>query len=209
MNMSLSHADAGTAAAASRPRKPRRVWTLWVLLAICLAPVVASYLAYYVFNIEARNNYGDLIEPQRDFPSWPATTLDGQPFDLASLRGRWIMLSVDSGACDEACAKRLYVMRQVRATTGKERNRIERVWIATDQANPIPALVAAHEGLHMLRVDPAPIRAFLPTADGTRMEDHIYLIDPLGHLMMRWPKDVDPNRMKKDVSKLLRASRIG
>lgn len=194
----------------SRGRR-RRTLPLWILIAVCVAPVIASYLAYYVFDFDARSNHGELIEPQRDVPAWSLRALNGEAFDPARLRGKWTMVSIGSGACDEACAKRLFVMRQVRATTGKERDRVERVWIATDARTPRAELIAAQEGLRMLRADDAgAVRAFFDAAtDGQPSEDFIYMIDPLGHLMMRWPKDVDPKGMIKDVSRLLRASRIG
>ncbi len=189
----------------------RRYRTLYLLLAVCAAPVLASYLAYYLLPPQGRTNYGQLVEPQRPAPALGLTQLDGRRVELAALRGRWIMLQVDEAACAAACQRKLWNMRQVRLTQGKDRDRIERVWLITDSAPLAPALLREYDGTLFLRADRAELASFLalPPDPGARLTDHVWLIDPLGNLMLRWPKNEDPNRMKKDLTKLLRASRVG
>ncbi len=135
--------------------------------------------------------------------------LDGKPLGLDAYKGKWIMLQVDSGDCQDVCKKKLYEMRQLRLTQGKEMYRIERVWLITDDKPLETVLMREYDGTHMLRAKPEVIRTWLPVENGTTAADHIYMIDPLGNLMMRFPKDADPNKIKKDISKLLRASSIG
>jgi len=202
-NAGATPATAATEAPA--PADPRRRvragrWKMLGILLICVAPVVASYYTYYVVRPEGRTNYGTLVTPLRDV---------GGLGSIASLHGRWVMLVTGPAACDTACRERLYEIRQVRLTTGKDRDRVERVWIIDDAGVPDPALLAQHEGLVLMRSDPATLARELPAEPGTAASDHIYMIDPLGNLMMRFPKDADPNRMKKDLAKLLRASRVG
>jgi hypothetical protein len=44
--------------------------TLLLIFGICAAPVIAAYLAYYVFKpAGASANYGTLIIPQRPVPA--------------------------------------------------------------------------------------------------------------------------------------------
>ena len=191
---------------------PRRSYRLlWLVLAVCLAPAVASYFMYYLSPPSGRTNYGDLVEPQRALPALNLKHLDGQAFDPARLRGKWVMVQVDSGDCDAACAAKLYAMRQVRTTTGKDRDRIERVWLITDSAPLSTVLMREYDGTRFLRAQTAELEAFLalPAEPNARLADPIWLIDPLGNLMLRWPRDADPNRMKKDLGKLLKASRVG
>jgi cytochrome oxidase Cu insertion factor (SCO1/SenC/PrrC family) len=134
---------------------------------------------------------------------------DGKPMKLASLRGHWLMVSVDSSACDKACVTKLYFMRQVRATQGAERERIVNVFLRTD-AGKVPDIVdSAYKDTQMLIADPNDVTAWLPVDDGTRINDHIYMVDPNGNLMMRFPKDPDPSKIKGDVTKLLKYSGIG
>lgn len=192
--------------------KPRAggTWTLWAVIAVCAAPMVLSYIAYYLVKPQSRNNYGALIDPRSyPIPSLQGRSLDGQPLELDAYKGKWIMLQVDSGDCQQACQKKLYDMRQLRLTQGREMERIERVWLITDKEPLETMLMREYDGTRMMRADPARISAWLPVEQGTSPRDHIYMIDPLGNLMMRFPKDADPNRIKRDLGRLLKASKIG
>lgn len=198
-----------TAMNASNPSHWRRYRTLYLLLLVCVAPVVASYTAYYALPPSGRNNYGDLIEPQSPTAQLVTSARHGRTATLADLRGQWVMLWVGTSPCNDACRKQLWLMRQVRATTGKDRDRIARVWLLTDGEPPEESLLRDFEGTLVLQATAPQLRATLPVASGGKVEDHLWLIDPLGNLMLRWPRDADPNRMKKDLSRLLRASQIG
>lgn len=203
------------------PQALRRSRVRMILLFLFFAlPVLASYFTYYVIRPQGRTNYGELIEPQRDAkglaltavpaPGAPAGAVAGPTAlgDLKDLRLKWLMVTVGPSRCDEACARRLYFTRQVRKTAGAEMERVERLWLLTDEALPDPALLAQHEGLRLYRVDAAALEALMRAAPGTRSDEHIHMIDPYGNLMMRFPKDPDPSKMKKDLAKLLRASQV-
>jgi hypothetical protein len=183
---------------------------LFIVLAVCAAPLILSYLSYYVIKPEGRTNYGDLIDPRAyPIPELGLQQLDGKPASLEQFAGKWILLQVDQAACAKPCADKLYYMRQLRLTQGKEMDRIERVWLVTDGAPLDTALMKQYDGTHLLRVDPKKLAAWLPVSEGTQAADHLYMIDPLGNLMMRFPKDPDANKIKKDITRLLKASRIG
>ncbi len=199
------HSDAQNGRSRSRLK-------LWLVVAICAAPVIASYCAYYFVRPSARSNYGALVDPQRPMPSLALKTLDGRPFDSTALRGKWTMLMIAGGDCPAACVDRLYHMRQVRLTTGRERERVQRVWLIPDQAPLSTMLIREYDGTGMLRADPADLARWLPhdpAEPPAAWADHIYIVDPLGNLMMRFPLDADPNKTKVDLKKLLSASRIG
>lgn len=185
-------------------------WKLLVVVAVCAAPLIASYFTYYVIKPGSRTNYGTLLDPRNyPMPALATTALDGKPQALSDFKGKWLMVQVDGGECFEPCKKKLTDMRQLRLTQGKEMDRIERVWLITDD-KPLDTLtIREFDGTHLLRVRPQALTTWLPVEQGTAVSDHIYMIDPLGNLMMRFPKDADPNKIKKDLSKLLKASRIG
>ena len=188
--------------------KGRRV--LWIVIAMCAAPMIFSYLTYYVIKPQGRTNYGDLIDPRAyPIPELGLTALDGKSATLDQFKGKWILLQVNGADCQKACADKLYYMRQLRLTQGKEMERVERVWLVTDKEPLETVLMRQYEGTNILRVDAEKLAAWLPVDAGTGAADHFYMIDPLGNLMMRFPKDADANKIKKDLSKLLRASRIG
>ena len=190
--------------------KKKTYWTLFLVIAACAAPVILSYLTYYVIKPQSRTNYGDLIDPRAyPIPDLGSAGLDGQPASLEQFHGKWILLQVDSADCQQACNQKLYYMRQLRLTQGKDMDRIERVWLITDDAPVDIALMKQYDGTHLLRVDPEKLAAWLPVVEGTKASDHLYMIDPLGNLMMRFPKDPDANKIKKDITRLLKASGIG
>ncbi len=203
----------GAPLAADASRAPplshwRRYRALYALIAVCLAPVIASYLAYYVFPPSGRTNYGDLIEPQRPCPPSRSSSTTQRLRPEAAARS-WLMVKVDAAACEQTCQQRLWLMRQLRTMTGKDADRIERVMLVTDAGPMETMLLREYDGTHFLRADRAELERLLPAEPGTPIEDYIYLVDPIGNLMMRWPRDADASRMKKDLSKLLKASRIG
>lgn len=185
-------------------------WKLILVLALCASPLIASYFTYYVIKPERRTNYGELIDPRAyPIPALQAARLDGTPVELDAYRGKWIMLQVASAECDAPCRQHLHDMRQLRLAQGKEMDRLERVWLITDSAPLETMLMREYDGTHMLRANPDAVQAWLPSQPQTHPRDHLYVVDPLGNLMMRFPKDADPNRIKKDISRLLKASRIG
>jgi len=200
----------------ANPSKPepkqrkRGRWMLWLVLLVCASPMIASYFTYYVIKPEKRNNYGTLIDQRaHPIPAMATTTLDGKPAALEQFKGKWIMLMAAPGACDEACHKQLFAMRQLRTMQGKEMERIERVWLITDREPLDTMVIREYDGTHMLRADAQAIASWLPADPGTSVSDHIYMIDPLGHLMMRFPKDPEPRKVHKDIYKLLKASSVG
>ena len=179
------------------------------LLLVCAAPVIASYFSYFVLRPQARSNYGELIQPTRTMPALPLQTLDGQPVQSAALRGQWLLLALGGGACDAACDKRLYTQRQLREMLGRERERIDKLWLVTDTASVPPALrvaLQADASLQVLRVPREALAAWLQAEPGRALEEHLYLVDPMGEWMLRLPAEPDPARTKRDLDRLLRAS---
>lgn len=191
-------------------QQSRGRWKLLAVLAVCAAPLIFSYFTYYVIKPEGRTNYGTLLDPRvHPMPVLDTRTLDGKPLGLDTYKGKWIMLQIDEAECREACQKKLYDMRQLRTATGKDRDRIERVWLITDDKPLDTTIMREYDGTRMLRVKADVLKNWLPSEAGASLGDHIYMIDPLGNLMMRFPKNADANKIKKDLSKLLKASSIG
>jgi cytochrome oxidase Cu insertion factor (SCO1/SenC/PrrC family) len=186
-----------------RTRNRLKLVGIGVLAAL---PVIASYLLYWYWTPDQHTNYGTLLEPQ-PLPGITLRALDGEPFDLTKLHGRWIMLATDGGKCGPRCQEKLWKMRQVRLAQGKEMNRLERVWLIDDGAKPDPAVLQAHTGLWVALGTEQAIAAALPAERSSR--EHIYLIDPLGNLMLRFPRDAEPKPMIRDLVRLLKYSRSG
>lgn len=194
---------------AARRTAAGRLKMLLILL-VCAAPVIASYVVYYVLRPEGRTNYGTLIEPLRPIPrALPLADLDGRPVRPDTLRGQWLMVVVAGAACDAACEKLLWLQRQVREALGREKDRVDKVWLIDDDAAPRPETlqaVRAGDPVTVLRVERGALGDWLEPAPGHALEQHLYLVDPLGHWMMRLPADPEPARLKRDLERLLRAS---
>jgi len=192
----------------ARRTRAGRLKMLLVLL-VCAAPVVASYFTYYVVRPEGRRNFGELIEPQRELPPLVGVGLDGQAVPLPSLRGQWLLVSVSSGACSAACENHLYLQRQLREVLGKDKERLDWVWLVDDMA-PVPeALQPALKDATVLRVDGRQLAGWLAPAAGHALADHLYVVDPMGHWMMRFPAGLDREgaaKAKRDLERLMRAS---
>jgi hypothetical protein len=180
--------------------------TLLLIAAICALPIIASYVLYMGWRPEGRMNYGELLET-RLLPVAILSDLAGKSIATDSLRGKWWLVTIQSPSCDPRCQRKLYTMRQVRTTQGENMERIERLWLINGDGAPDPKLLAEHPGLLVGRPqDPAWLAAF-PVKD--KASDHIYLIDPLGNLVLRYGDEVDPKGMIKDLTRLLKVSQIG
>jgi cytochrome oxidase Cu insertion factor (SCO1/SenC/PrrC family) len=175
-------------------------------MAVFAAPIVASYLVFNFWRPASTVNYGALLPPA-PFPEAALQTVDGKAFQLAALKGKWVLLYASSGSCDQYCQTMLYDMRQVRLAQGKEQGRIERVWLIDDGAQPAAVIAGEHKGLWMVHAQGSSLLSHLAPAAGSR--DHIYIVDPQGNLMMRYPKDPDPRQMSKDLQRLLKVSQVG
>ena len=151
---------------------------------MCAAPLVLGTLAYVMrWSPGTASNYGELLAP---------TPVSG----FEALRGKWVLVAFDAAACNTDCERKLYVMRQVRRAQGKDMDRVERLWVVTDGGKPRPELLPGIEGTRLANL---PATQFPGNA-----LDHIYLIDPFGNLMLRFPRDPDPSKMIKDLQRLLK-----
>ena len=157
----------------------------WVAL-VCAAPIVLGTAAYLAgWSPGTPSNYGELLEPR------PVAGFE-------SLRGKWVLVIFDAAACDANCERKLYFIRQVRRAQGKDMDRVERLWVLTDGGKPRAELLPGIEGTRL---------ASLPSAGFPgSAADHIYLVDPLGNLMLRFPRDPDPSKVIKDLQRLLKYS---
>ena len=184
-------------------------WKMLMVLLICASPVIASYTAYYLVRPEGRRNYGDLIDPQRPMPIIVGTTLDGKPVNLQTLKAQWLLVSVSTGACDAACANHLYFQRQLREGLGKDKDRLDRVWLITDAAPVDQAIQPAMKDATILRVAQADLEGWLAPQTGQKLSDHLYVVDPMANWMMRFPAGVTLEtapKIKRDLDRLMRGS---
>jgi cytochrome oxidase Cu insertion factor (SCO1/SenC/PrrC family) len=192
---------------ASHPasRKKSRL-TLLAVFAVFAAPLVLAIIAFNFWRPTKTSNYGELLPPV-NLPKLELRTADGQagqPFALESLRGKWVMLHLDSGACAAPCRTKLYYLRQVRTAQGKHFDQVERVFIVLDDQPLAADLAHEYAGTHFVRLgNAATLPPVLRAGDATA---RIFLVDPIGQLMMRYPPNADAGRIAKDLRRLLKVS---
>ena len=189
----------------TRTEPSRSNLTLWLILATCVLPFVAATALFYLAPPDRQMNHGELLPP-RPLPPWMLQDLEGKPANADSVRGRWTLAMVDSGECTQACRDKLYKMRQVRLAQGKHMDRVQRLWLLTDRQLPDAQLLQEYRGTLVLRAAGVALGEGLP-ATGS-LQEPIWIIDPLGNVMMRYPAGADPTGIKKDLERLLRVSRI-
>lgn len=177
---------------------------LALLAALFLSPIAASFVAYRFMSHEPTANYGELIAP-RPVTTQPFERAGGARFTFGQLGGRWVMVASDSGDCDAKCVDKLVAMRQVRLALGRKATRLERVFVVDDVRTPDPARLRDFEGMQVVQT---PRGLAVPTGAGNDRA-HVYLVDPNGNVMLRWPAAADRKRMLKDLERLLKASQIG
>jgi hypothetical protein len=182
---------------------------MMAVLLVCAAPVVASYFTFYVVRPEGRQNFGELISPQRAVPDIKGIDLNGTGVSLQTLKGQWLLVSVAGAGCDEACVQHLYLQRQMRESLGREKDRLDWVWLISDDAPVAEPLRIALKGATALRVPAPEIAAWLAPGSGQLLADHLYLVDPMGNWMLRFPAKLDKvtaAKAKRDMERLLRAA---
>lgn len=198
----------------TNPRKGRL--TLLAIVAVFLIPMIAAYLAYMYQSLGEAGNYGTLVEPPRPLQEFRMTGLEGEPAGLAALKEKWTLLYVGGEQCGESCRTSLYNIERVRLAQGKHMDRVRSVYLApaSMKGGVVKQTLVEYEGVRGYRISRAELEAMAPDFDwqgaaGPDTPRRVYVVDPLGNLMMFYPGDADPSGMKKDLEKLLKVSQIG
>jgi hypothetical protein len=191
-------------------RRQRRL--LIGLALLFFAPLGLAFYLYYghgTWHPGGHVNAGELVTPVRPLPALALPLLREGNTDPNFLKGKWTLLYVDGRDCAESCRRRLYDTRQIRLALDRDMNRVQRVLVAEDGCCDARFLHDEHPDLIAIRATPtaAPLLALLPGRDSAA--PRVYLIDPLGNLMMFYAPDVPSKGMLEDMKRLLRLSSIG
>lgn len=170
---------------------------------VCLSPVLMSYFFYFVSPPTSRVNYGTLLIPPPETKLLKGIDSSGRERTLEMFRGHWFFVVVSDSNCDAVCRDQLHSIKQVRLTTGKNRYLIDRVWFVLGEKPPALDVLEENEGICSLQVEKEMLSSLFPPARPGEFSDHIWLVDPWGRVIMRFPEHPDPNRIKKDLQRLL------
>ena len=183
------------------------------LFAVFFGPLFFAMWLFYVPNSwlnASTQNHGTLIQPAKPLDAFSISNASGDTWDKSQLMGKWTLLYVGDEECDLYCEASLFKMRQVRLTLGRDSQRVERKYIGIDKQknkNTIEGILNNYPSMQVRWFEQEKIQQSLTNFNLEK--NHIYLIDPLGNLMMRYTIDATSKGMKKDLKRLLKVSKIG
>ena len=191
--------------------RARNLRTVLALAALFLLPVAASFWLYYGvgWRPAGHTNHGELIEPARPLPAASFPAADGHGVVSNVFSGQWALVYVGDGACDASCRRVLYVMRQTRAALNNDMSRVKRVFLVTSGCCDRAYLAGEHPGLTALDASGAEAQRLLGRFPDADRASTLFIVDPLGNLMMRYDARRNPRGLLEDMKKLLRLSHIG
>jgi cytochrome oxidase Cu insertion factor (SCO1/SenC/PrrC family) len=201
-----------TAPAVTTSRSRRQ---FWILIAVFFLPLAIAFALYYGasgWRPPGSTNHGDLITPARPIPHGALTDIDGKALPATLLRGRWTLMYVGRGDCDPRCREALTLTRQTRIALNDDIDRVQRLFVASEPCCDRDYLRTQHTDLTIARADTDASRATLAAfPDATHLDalGRIYIVDPLGNLMMSYGADAPPKGLLEDLKKLLKLSHIG
>lgn len=193
--------------------------SLLIMAAIFIGPMLLAYLLVnnmHYFGDFNTKNHGELIDPAKPLQNINLSRINGEEFKLSDLRDKWLMVYIGTAACDTKCSENLYKMRQSRLAQGGELTRIKRLYISIDgkPAESLQTVLAEHQGLDVVYGSPPQIEQVLKQFNlsqqaVTNQTIGMYIVDPLGNLVMRYQTGFEAKGLVKDLSLLLKASYIG
>ncbi len=197
------HPVAGTSSVSTKAK-------LLAFLVLCSLPMLLAYWVYFFVRPTGHAGLGEFIAPVRPLPALGArSALDQRDHLLTELKGQWLLVSVASGQCPTDCQRRLFVQRQLRATLGNAMDRVDWVWLIDDAVAPPLAMRDNMAPGFAWHVDATALKAWLPVEPGKTLADYIFVVDPMGNAMLRFPVLPDAptaSKARRDLERLLRAS---
>jgi hypothetical protein len=188
----------------------RNLRTLGALGALFLVPIAASFWLYYGgWSPAGHVNHGELLQPPRSLPAVILPAAGGGAAVANVFAKRWALVYVGDGRCDSACRSGLYVMSWARLALGRDMSRVERVFLATADCCDEALLARAYPGLIVLDASASSAHRLLAAFPSGDRRSMIFVVDPLGNLMMRYDLRHDPKGLLQDLQLLLRLSHIG
>jgi len=188
-----------------------------LLVALFALPLILAYgLYWYGWRPGGTINHGELVQPARPIADATLRTLEGRDIRFHDLRRKWVLVYFGSSQCGEACERNLYKMRQVRLAQGKDADRILRVFLVTDThtLDRLRPKLAQYPGMQVITGPAENVKTLaqqfaLPAGSPLDGLERIYVVDPLGNLMMSYPAGADASGVRKDLVRLLKVSQIG
>lgn len=203
----------------SKPEQRKSKKGLWILLAIIAVVALPEIVAVSLHTIKWRpkntTNNGELVVPVRPIHDVVLTTIDGKEIKFSEFHNKWTLMYFGDSGCSETCLKNIYNMRQVHAAQGKEQERVQRVLVLIDKKSieSLKAKLSDYPGMTVITGPEQSVATLVQqfTLPGATTADphRIYLLDPMGNLIMSYLDSQDPHGIRKDLIHLLKNSWVG
>lgn len=189
-----------------RNRRP-----LLLLLLLFLTPLLFSFWLYYSSSWRpgGTTNNGELLQPPRALDTAALPLAEGGQTAADWLLGKWSLIVIGNGTCDAACQQTLVYVRQTHTGLGRLNLRVQRVFLADGACCDRGYLQREHAGLLAVDASSAAGQKLVSAFPADSRERMIFIVDPLGNLMMRYDSRLDPKGLRTDLKKLLDLSHIG
>ena len=189
----------------------RSNFTLWMLILTFAVPIIGAYAYYFFADDYSMGNHGELIQPVIQIDDLSLRHSNGQPIKKDELIHNWKMLYIAGKECDTACKESIYYMRQINTALGKNANRFEHMIVHQDNMSPEfqEFIIKEHETALHSYISSDKFSEVLTRLPNETTGNAIYIMDPLGNIMMRFSQGTSPKLILKDLNRLLKISRIG
>lgn len=196
--------------------KERNPYTVWFVMLAFTSPVVLAYIMFYLVNVTAFTNHGEIYSPVIDITALKLTDSqgelipdnDGEHDPEDTIRYKWRFYSFVDKQCDENCKNRLLEIRQLHKAFGKNYHRIIRVIVHLESPDDAMSqfIEAEFTDVKIMYANPDIVSKALNI---TTEKNEVFVSDPMGNLMMRFREEQPLKDFKHDMKKLLKASQIG
>jgi cytochrome oxidase Cu insertion factor (SCO1/SenC/PrrC family) len=190
---------------------------VWLLIGMFFAPLAVAFLLYYglggsSWRPHGSTNKGDLIHPVRPLPQVTLQKPTGEPLEIRSLQDKWTLVYAGDGQCDTRCREALVLSRQTRLALNQNMTRVQRLFLVSANCCDEEYLHTEHPDLIIALTDDDAGRQLMsvfPEGSAANTEGRIYIVDPLGNLMMSYSPQAPREALLEDLKKLLKLSHIG
>ncbi len=181
------------------------------LVAVFVVPLLVATAWYFTGarGAPAASTHGALIEPAQPLAPFEIPRASGEAFDLEQMRGHWTLLQTVGGHCNARCQERIDYIGQVHDALAQDRVRVRRAVLAFDGADTSGLAEPMEEHPDLIVLEGAAEGPLMGQLPGPRSSATVYLVDPLGNVMLRFGTDVPPDAILDDVEHALDTSRIG
>ena len=194
--------------------KNRNPYTVWFVVLSFIAPVALAYVMFFFVDIKSFSNHGEILNPIAHISNFALKDDNGEIIPQEKLTYKWRLISFLGKDCDQRCEKRLYDTRQIHKSLGKNEYRLYRMFVHLEPAGETFTKLIANTHADAIQVNAEPkdvVKALNNNVhdDVGITNNEIYIMDPMGNVMMRFTQEQSNKDILSDLRKLLKASQIG